>query len=67
MVLMCLVGIYLSTGARIAAIVLTVVLSNTLFKLGAVAVMGSRRLLALVAMASGVVITIGVATLLVWP
>ncbi|MGK2858717.1 MAG: MgtC/SapB family protein [Thermoanaerobaculia bacterium] len=48
-------------------IVLTAVLSNTLFKLGAVAVMGSRRLLGLVAAASAIVIAVGVATILVWP
>ena len=48
-------------------IVMTAALSNTLFKLGAVAVIGSRRLLALVAAASAVVIAAGVAVILVWP
>jgi uncharacterized membrane protein (DUF4010 family) len=62
----------LVSGARLGAdegwrIVMTAVLSNTLFKLGAVALMGSRRLLALVATASAIVIAAGVATILFWP
>jgi len=62
----------LVSSARIGAdegwrIVMTAVLSNTLFKLGAVALMGSRRLLALVAAASAAVIAAGVATILFWP
>lgn len=48
-------------------IVLTAVLSNTLFKVGLVAALGTRRTLALVAAASGLVIAVGVATILVWP
>jgi uncharacterized membrane protein (DUF4010 family) len=46
---------------------MTAVLSNMLFKLGAVALMGSRRLFALVAAASVAVIAAGVATILFWP
>jgi uncharacterized membrane protein (DUF4010 family) len=48
-------------------IVLTAVLSNTLFKLGVVAAIGSRRLLALVGVASAIVIAVGVATIFIWP
>jgi uncharacterized membrane protein (DUF4010 family) len=62
----------LVSAARIGAdegwrIVMTAVLSNTLFKLGAVALMGSRRLLGLVAAASAIIIAAGVGTILFWP
>lgn len=62
----------LVAGGRLDAdegwrIVMAAVLANMLFKLGAVALMGSRRLLALVASASAVVIAAGVATIAFWP
>jgi uncharacterized membrane protein (DUF4010 family) len=62
----------LVSAGRLAAddgwrIVMTAVLSNTIFKLGAVAAIGSRRLAALVGVASAIVVAGGVATILAWP
>ncbi len=48
-------------------IIVLAILSNTVFKLGAVALLGSRRLLAFVAASFGIVLAAGIAILLLWP
>jgi uncharacterized membrane protein (DUF4010 family) len=48
-------------------VILIATLSNLLFKTGAVALLGSRRLLLIVSVAFAIAITGGVALLLLWP